>query len=131
MKTKHWIAGLVGMVVALALFAGNAQATDGDTDDDTTTTYKFRLVNNYNKSVEIRCGSYQSESGSWSSVGVGGSTDKTCSESDARTRVEGGGDLVITTHDCSSDNPVRKIEYAEHWVGLTLYWKVTESCTAS
>ena len=131
MKTKHWIAVVVGMVFALALFMGNVQATDDNTtttDDDTTTTYKFRLENRYTKRVEIRCGS----SGSWSDVGIGGSIDKTCSESDAQTRPRGGSTNYNHTHDCSSsDYPVHRLKYTGYYVGLNLRWSISEVCLAS
>jgi len=120
MKTKYWVAVGVGMVIAFALFAGNAQAADDDTK------YRFRLVNNMNKATYIRCGS----SGAWTIVVVGDSRDKSCSQSTAQTKVEGGAAFNLT-HNCSPSKPVRRARYYGYWVGLSYKSGLVVGCKAS
>ncbi|MDD9982784.1 MAG: hypothetical protein OXU81_15740 [Gammaproteobacteria bacterium] len=116
MKAKCWIAA-AGMAVALALFGGNAQATDDQT------TYRFRVVNNFKKAIYMRCGS----SGDWTRVAIGWSRDMTCSQSTAQTKV-GEGNAVDWNHDCSADRPVKFIRYYKYGYGTAL--AITEGCRA-
>lgn len=118
MKAKCWIAAAAGMMVALALFGGNAQATDDQT------AYRFRLVNNFKKSIHIRCGS----SGDWTRVAIGWSRDITCSQSTAQARV-GEGNAIEWIHDCPADKPVKRIRYYKYGYGTAL--ALAEGCRAS
>lgn len=104
MKTKHWVAAVVGMVIALALLAGNARAADDDT------SYRYRLVNDVNTATYIRCGS----SGDWTTVAINDSTDVSCSQSTAQTKMEGGAE-ISHTHGCPSSQPVLRARYSGYY----------------
>ena len=108
------------MATVLALFAGNARATEDET------TYKFRLVNNPSKpeSASIRCGT----SGSWTSINFG-STDKECSESTAQTKL---GDAAATnwSHNCEAARPIKRIWYSGYWIGATYKSRLSVGCRA-
>lgn len=119
MKTKHWVVAGVGMVIALALLAGNAQAADDGA------SYRFRLMNYTNKGTYIRCGS----SGAWTAVGIGGSTDVSCSQSTAQIRIEGGATISLA-HGCSSNRPVLQARYSGRYVGLNYKSSLYTGCRA-
>ncbi len=119
MKTKHWVAG-VGMMIAFALFAGNAQAADDGTSN------RFKLVNNVRETTSIRCGS----SGVWTTVAVNDSTDVSCSQSTTQTKM-GEGAAISHTHDCSSSRPLLRIRYYGYWIGLRYKSGVVVGCRAS
>ena len=125
MKAKRWIAAGAGMAAALALLAGNAQATDDETTDDET-TYQYRLENGTNKSAYIRCGS----SGTWTTVSSGSSTDLECSGTAVQTKL-GDGNAVNWTHDCSTDRPIKRFEYYGYWVGMTYRSGLIVGCRSS
>ena len=75
MKVKHWIAAGLCIATGLALFAGDAQATDEES------SYRFRLANlRITLSAYIRCES----SDEWRRVPVGMSRDISCSEAGRR-----------------------------------------------
>ena len=121
MKKKHLIAAAAGMVVALALFTGSAQAADDEP------SYRFRLVNNHvNTVVYIRCGL----SGEWHRVAIGHSRDVACKNEVAQTKLEGkkGIDQI---NDCSADRPVLRIEYKAYYIGLSLKQGLIVGCRAS
>lgn len=123
-KTRRWIAA-AGMAAALALFAGNAQATDDETTDDET-TYHFRLVNEINKATRIRCGS----SGSWTIVGIGDSTDLYCSQSSAQTKL-GEGSAADWNHDCPTDTTVKRFRYHGRYLATRYRVSLYVACVAS
>ncbi|MXX98319.1 MAG: hypothetical protein F4051_11455 [Boseongicola sp. SB0670_bin_30] len=120
MKTKHWIAAGVGMLAALALYAGGAQATDEP-------SYRFRLVNTYiNKTTYIRCG----WDGNWVTVPLNYSIDVHCSGKVAQTKLEGGA-AVDRIHDCSPGRPVKRIQYRAYYVGSNLKTSLIIGCRSS
>lgn len=120
MKAKHWIAAGLCIATGLALFAGDAQATDEES------SYRFRLANlRITLSAYIRCES----SDEWRRVPVGMSRDISCSEPDAETKVEG----KVTnshTHNCAPD-PVMRIEYKLVRVGGRRIASMSRGCRSS
>ena len=119
MNTKHWVAAGVGMVLAFALLAGNVQAADDNT------SYQFRVVNHSNKATYIRCRS----SDAWTTIAIGGTTNISCSQSTAETRMEGGA-VNDNTNNCPSSRPVLRIKYSGYWVGLNFKLSVGVGCRA-